>query len=50
MKYELKVKDYALKFQKVYNMFEETHRGRDTKNEIIYHYGSKPYQLRLRLG
>ena len=41
MKYELKIKDYALKFQKVYNMLEETQRGKETKNEIIYHYGSK---------
>ena len=41
MKYELKVKDYALKFQKIFNMVKDSKKGKETKNEIIYNYGSK---------
>ena len=41
MKYELKIKGYALKFQKVFNMINDNQKGLETKNEIIYHYGSK---------
>ena len=41
MKYELKVKDYALKFQKIFNMVNDSTKGKETKNEIIYNYGSK---------
>ena len=41
MKYELKLKGYALKFQKVCNMVEEAQKGHKSKNEIIYHYGSE---------
>ena len=41
MKYELKLKDYALKFQKVFNMINDTNKGLNSTNEIIYHYGSK---------
>ena len=41
MKYELKIKGYALKFQKVFNMVNDNKKGLKTKNEIIYHYGSK---------
>ena len=41
MKYELKMKDYALKFQKVFNMIKDNKKGLETKNEIIYNYGSK---------
>ena len=41
MKYELKIKGYALKFQKIFNMVNDTQKGRETKNEIIYNYGTK---------
>jgi len=41
MKYELKLKDYALKFQKVFNMINDRNKGLDLTNEIIYHYGSE---------
>ena len=41
MKYELKLKGYALKFQKVFNMINDNKKGLETKNEIIYNFGSK---------
>ena len=41
MKYQLKLKDYALKFQKVFNMIADKNKGLKSLNEIIYHYGSK---------
>ena len=41
MKYELKLKTYALKFQKVFNIVSDTQKGLETKNEIIYNYGAK---------
>lgn len=41
MKYELKIKGYALKFQKIYNMINDSKKGLETKNEIIYNYGTK---------
>ena len=40
MKYQLKLKDYALKFQKVFNMINDRTKGLETKNEIIYHHGT----------
>ena len=41
MKYELKLKGYALKFQKVCNMALDKAKGEKSINEIIYNYGSK---------
>ena len=41
MKYELKLKGYALKFQKIFNMVNDKKKGLETKNEIIYNYGTK---------
>ena len=41
MKYQLKLKDYALKFQNVFNMINEGNKDQDLTNEIKYNYGSK---------
>ena len=41
MKYQLKLKDYALKFQKVFNMKNDKEKGLESTNEIKYHHGTK---------
>ena len=41
MKYQLKLKDYALKFQKVFNMANDKDKGVESTNEIKYHHGTK---------
>ena len=41
MKYQLKLKDYALKFQKVFNMANDKDKDVESTNEIKYHHGTK---------